>query len=164
MLPKITALFRLAKDPDLRFSPSGMAVCNLYLVASEKYKEKETQLFISATAFSKTAEFIATVTKGQRVYVTGKLQTESWEKDGQRQSKISMIIDSFEYVEKKQDNSTQPAPNQSKPAQTGNTGQQAQDQQGFYQPQQPQQPQNDADGGFTPDSDIPFIQHGRFML
>jgi len=142
MLPKITHLFRLVKDPELKFTPNGLQVCSLYLAASEKYKEKETQLFISATAFSKTAEFIATVKKGQRIFCTGKIQTESWEKDGQRQSKISMIIDSFDYVEKRDES---------------NNGQQSnapQAQQGFQQPAQQNQAQQNQP--FEDDKNIPF--------
>ncbi len=117
MLPKISNIFRLAKEADLRFTPAGLAVCNLYLVASEKYKDKESQLWISATAFGKTAEFIATVQKGQRVFCSGKIQTESWEKEGQNQSKISMIIDSFDYIEKRDNEPQQPAQQNNQQAQ-----------------------------------------------
>lgn len=119
MLPKISHMFRLVKDVDSRFTPDGMQVCSLYLVASEKYKEKEKQIWIGATAFGKTAEFIANIKKGQRVFVNGKLQTDEWtNQQGEKQSRITMIIDSFEYVEKRdsgaqtQDNAPQQAPAQ----------------------------------------------------
>lgn len=102
MLPKLNFMARLVREPETQYTQSGMAVCRVTLASSEKYKERETQCFIDATAFNKTAEFLANVQKGHRVHVAGKLQTEQWEKDGQKRSKISMIIESFEYVESKQ--------------------------------------------------------------
>ena len=137
MLPKITHLFRLTRDPETQFTTGGLQVTKLGLAASEKYKEKETQLFIDATAFGKTAEFIATVSKGQRIFATGKIQTEQWEdkNGGGKRSKTTMIIDSFDYIEKRDDS---PAP-------------QPRD----YAPQQSQQgaPSSNFDGF---DDDIPF--------
>ena len=107
MLPKITHLFRLTREPELRYSQSGTALCKIGLVASEKYKDKENTIFIDATAFGKTAEMINNVQKGQRIFVTGRLQTEEWQdNNGQKRSKISMTIENFEYVEKR-DNSQQ---------------------------------------------------------
>ena len=102
MLPKLNFMARLVREPETQYTQNGMAVCKVTLASSEKYKERETQCFIDATAFNKTAEFMSSVQKGHRVHVAGKLQTESWEKDGQKRSKISMIIESFEYVESKQ--------------------------------------------------------------
>jgi single-strand DNA-binding protein len=88
-----------------------MQVTKLGLAASEKYKDKETQLFLDATAFGKTAEFIATVSKGQRIFATGKIQTDQWEdkNTGDKRSKVSMIIESFDYVEKRDSATQQPA-------------------------------------------------------
>jgi single-strand DNA-binding protein len=107
MLPKITHLFRLTREPELRYSQSGTALCKIGLVASEKYKDKENTLFIDATAFGNIAELINNVQKGQRIFVTGRLQTEEWQdNNGQKRSKISMTIENFEYVEKR-DNSQQ---------------------------------------------------------
>jgi len=99
-LAKVTGLFRLTRDAELRYSGSGSAVLKLGLACSEKFGDKETQLFIDATAFGKPAEIINQYagTKGTQIFLTGKLQTESWEKDGQRQSKTTMVIDGFDFV------------------------------------------------------------------
>lgn len=121
-LPKFTNMYRLTRAPELTFSQSGVAVCRVGLACSEKYGEKETQLFIDATAFKKTGEMLATVQKGHRVVVTGKLETQSWQQDGQNRSKICMIIENFEFVEPKQQ-SQQPQ----------NNGYQQQPQQQHYQ-------------------------------
>lgn len=102
MLPKISFLARTTRDCESIFVPSGTQITKLGLACSEKYGDKETQLFIDAVAFGKTGEFIANVQKGQRVFVSGKIQTESWQdQQGQKRSKISMVIENFEYVEKR---------------------------------------------------------------
>jgi len=108
-LPKIGFLARLTRESETSYTGSGMCITKVGLACSEKYKEKETVLFITGTAFNKTAEMIAQINKGQRVYVFGKLQTDQWEdkSTGQKRSQISMIIESFEFIEKKQDNQQQ---------------------------------------------------------
>lgn len=102
MLPKINHVFRLTREPELRISQTGVSICKVGLAASEKYSDKETQLFIDGTAFKKTAEMLNTVQKGQRVFVSGKLQTDSWvDQSGQKQSRTTMIIEQFEFIEKR---------------------------------------------------------------
>ena len=103
MLPKISFLARTTRDTELIYTASGTALCKVGLACSEKYGEKETQLFIDAVAFGKTGEMINNVQKGQRVFVHGKIQTEQWQdRQGQKRSKISLVIESFEFIEKKE--------------------------------------------------------------
>ena len=97
----------MVKEPELRFTPAGLEIASLYMVAGEKYKDKETNLWIGATAFGKTAELISKIGKGQRVNVFGKLQTDEWNNaQGEKQSRITMIVESFEYIEKRDDSQT----------------------------------------------------------
>jgi len=111
MLPKITHLFRITRDPELRYGQSGTALCKLGLVASDKYKDKETTLWLDATAFGKTAELLNSTRKGQRIFITGRLQTDQWiNSEGQKQSKTTMTIEGFEYVEKRDDSQPQQPP------------------------------------------------------
>lgn len=104
-LPKMWHMYRMTRPAELTFSGAGMAICKVGLACSEKYGDKETTLFIDGTAFKKTAEMLEKVQKGQRVLILGKYQTESWtdKTTGANRSKITMIIEQFEYVEKKQD-------------------------------------------------------------
>ena len=104
-LPKVSFLARMSRDTQLQYSGSGVAFCKVGLVCSEKYQDKETSLFIDGTCFKKTAEMIATIPKGKRVFVIGKIQTESWDdkQSGQKRSKTTMIIESFEFIEPRQD-------------------------------------------------------------
>ena len=103
MLPKICHVFRLSRDPELRYTAGGTTVCKVGLVASEKRGEDETTLWIDGTAFGKTAEFLNNVRKGQRVFVTGRLQTDRWtDNSGGSRSRTTMIIENFEYIEKRE--------------------------------------------------------------
>ena len=102
MLAKINGLFRLTRDMEVRFSQSGNAIGSMGVACSEKYGDKETQLFLDATCFGKTAEILQQYagTKGTQIYLSGKLQTESWDDKttGQKRSKTAMIIEGFDFV------------------------------------------------------------------
>jgi single-strand DNA-binding protein len=102
-LPLISGEFRLAADPELRFSPAGMAVSNVRLVASSRKLNKETDkweddktCWIDGVVFKDHAEHVAeSLRKGDLVVVTGHIQTDEWEKDGEKRSKIAMVIDAI---------------------------------------------------------------------
>ena len=88
----------LTKDPELRYLPSGKAVCNLRMAYSEKYRtaqgeQKEEVLFIDACIFGKPAEAASTyLKKGRNVFVEGKLRVRDWvNKDGQKRKAIEII-------------------------------------------------------------------------
>lgn len=100
MLAKISGVFRLTRDAELRYTASGVAILKVGLACSEKYKDKETQLFIDGTAFGKSGELINQYagSKGTQIFIAGKLQTDMWEKDGQKQSKISIQIEDFQFL------------------------------------------------------------------
>ena len=136
-LAKISGLFRLTRDAELAYSGSGMPILKLGLVNSEKYKDKETTLFIDGTAFSKPAEIINQYagTKGTQIYLTGKLQTDMWDDaNGQKRSKISMIIETFDFVSSRDNTQQQPQGQQGQ-----SYSQPQQNAQPQYQPQQNQQ-------------------------
>jgi single-strand DNA-binding protein len=104
MLAKVTGLFRLTRDAELTYAQSGTAVLKLGLVNSEKYNDKETTLFLDATAFGKPAEIINQYagTKGTQIFLTGKLQTDQWtDQSGQKRSKVTMIVEGFDFVSNK---------------------------------------------------------------
>lgn len=136
MLAKINGLFRLTRDAELIMSQSGTAILKLGLACSEKRGDNESQLFLDATAFGKPAEIINQYagTKGTQMFLSGKLQTESWQdKQGNNRSKTTMIIEAFEFVGGKKEAQHNTAP---QPQQYQNT--QAQGMQQYVPPQQPQ--------------------------
>lgn len=125
MLPKINGLFRLTRDAELTYTPSGMAVLKMGLAASEKYKDKESTCFIDATCFGKVAEILNQYagTKGTQIYLTGKLELQQWDdrNTGERRSRHALVVDGFDFVsgqgnQQPQQQHQQQAPMQQAPA------------------------------------------------
>lgn len=106
----VNILGRLTRDVDLRMTTSNLAIGRFNVavdrkLSKEKRQEAEknnqpTADFISCIAFGRTAENIATYfKKGQRIAVSGHIQTGSYEKDGQRIYTTDVVVDSFDFVE-----------------------------------------------------------------
>ena len=99
-MPDVNKVFlagRLTRDPELRYIPSGMAVCKLGLAVSRFYKSKdgekrEETLFINVTTWGKTAEFANEyLRKGRPVLVEGQLRSNEFEdKSGQKRTVIEV--------------------------------------------------------------------------
>jgi single-strand DNA-binding protein len=160
MLAKITGLFRLTRDAELTYSQNGVAVLKMGLVNSEKFKDKETTLFIDAVAFNKPAEILNQYAgkKGTQIYLTGKLQTEQWvDQNQQKRSKISMTIEGFDFVSTKEQGQQAQTPQQNG-GQQQNYNQGQQQQYGQQQTQQPAQQtygqnnQQAPQGGYNPNN------------
>lgn len=90
---------RLTRDPETKYLPSGMAVTNIAVAVSRPFKDKsgewrEEVAFVDVEVWGKTAERVAETTrKGQPVYVEGRLKQDTWERDGQKQSKMRVSAD-----------------------------------------------------------------------
>lgn len=100
-LPTVSGEFRIATDPELRFSPNGVAVCKLRAVASHRKKVddewKDTNtLWTSLTMFKEQAEHAAeSFEKGDLVVVTGRIELQEWEKDGHTNRAANILVDSI---------------------------------------------------------------------
>src|SRR3990167_5890033 len=96
-LNQVTLMGNLTRDPELRQTPSGQSVCNFSLAINSSYKDstgewKEKTDFINIVAWAKLADNIVQyVTKGRSILITGKLQTQTWEQDGQKRSKTEVV-------------------------------------------------------------------------
>ncbi len=82
---------RLGKDPEMRYTPGGAAVTNFSIAVSSYAKKKdddgfdEQTVWIDVTCWTKVAERVAQYAKaGTEVIVSGRIDTKSWEKDGQK--------------------------------------------------------------------------------
>lgn len=89
-------LGNLTRDPELRYTPSGTACASFSVAVNINRKsggEKKTEVsYIDIKAWKNTAEYISNYAqKGTQVFVSGQLKQETWEKDGQRRSKIKVI-------------------------------------------------------------------------
>lgn len=97
-LNRVQLVGRLTRDPELRYLPSGTALCKLGLAVSRFFRtkdgeRKEETMFINATCWSKTAEFVGEYyKKGRPVMIEGRLQSNEWEdkNTGQKRSMIEV--------------------------------------------------------------------------
>jgi len=97
----VTVMGNCTRDPELRFTPSGMAVATFGLAVNRRWQNRQTNeweeavSFFDVTAWQQLAENVAeSVFKGTRVIVTGRLDQRSWEtQDGDKRSKIEIVAD-----------------------------------------------------------------------
>ena len=91
---------RAGKDPEMRYASSGTAVCNLSIAVGYKYKDEESTEWVRVTTFGKLAEIIAEyVSKGSQVFVSGRMQTSSWEdKDGVKRYTTGIIANTVQFL------------------------------------------------------------------
>jgi len=86
---KVILLGNLTRDPEMRMTPSGQAICKFALAVNRSYtgqdgQKKEEVTFVDIDAFGKQAETIGKYcTKGGQLFVEGRLKLDSWEKNGE---------------------------------------------------------------------------------
>src|SRR5437588_585880 len=104
-LNRVMLMGNLTRDPELRYTPSGMAVCNLGLAVNRTWtdkagqKQKETT-FLRIVVWGKTGENCGSyLKKGRSVLIEGRLQSRSWEgKDGQKNNTIEVVADRVHFL------------------------------------------------------------------
>lgn len=105
---QVILMGNLTRDPTLSYTPSQCAVVDFGLACNRKFKKAdesmgEETLFIECRCFGKRAEVISKhFSKGNPIFVVGRLKFETWEKDDEKHSRIRVVVESFEFVEKKQ--------------------------------------------------------------
>ncbi len=111
----------LTRDPDLRSTASGMPVLGFGVAVNDRRKNQQTgewedyPNFIDCTMFGARAQSVSRfLNKGMKVAIEGKLRWSQWERDGQKRSKIEVIVDEIEFMTSRNQNS---APAVSAPAQ-----------------------------------------------
>ena len=96
---------RLVRDPDLRRTPNGTAVCSFTVAWSETVKDRENKLFLDCVAWQGTAELLCKYfTKGKELVVEGKLGTRKWQdKNGNDRVSTELTVDRVHFCGKKED-------------------------------------------------------------
>ena len=109
-LNKVQLIGRLGKDPELRQSQAGVAICNFSLATSERYKDssgdwQERTEWHRVTAFGSRGEVLAKHTsKGSQLYVEGALSTRKWDdKDGNTRYTTEIVLRDFQFLDSKGD-------------------------------------------------------------
>lgn len=102
---RVTITGNLTRDPDLRTTANGNPVLGLGVAVNDRHKNQQTgewedyPNFIDCTMFGSRAEKITHyLTKGMKVAIEGRLRWSQWEKDGQKRSKVEVIIEEIEFM------------------------------------------------------------------
>ena len=94
---QVILMGNLTRDPELRNTPSGQSVCNFGLALNRSYKNADGEWveatdFVDIVAWGPLGERVAQyLTKGRPALVNGRLQSRSWEQDGQKRSKLEVV-------------------------------------------------------------------------
>ena len=107
MMNRVCLIGRITKDPEIKYTQSGVAVVSFTLAVDRGFKDENGESptdFINCVAWRSQAEFIANwIKKGYLLGVAGSLQTRSWQTtNGENRSVTEVIIDSVENLTPKE--------------------------------------------------------------
>src|ERR1700690_4042961 len=109
-LNQVTLMGNLTRDPELRQIPSGQSVCSFSLALNRSYKDssgewQEATDFIDIVAWAALGERVAQyLYKGRRCLVQGRLQSRSWEQDGQKRNKVEVLANDVTFLDGRGEN------------------------------------------------------------
>ena len=109
-IPTISDVAGVIAEPELRYTGSGKAVLNLRFAFNDSRFNDQTRqwentrtFYVDGTAWEDVALRLAdTIRSGDQVYVEGRLETQEWEKDGQKRSKPNLTVRTVRKLEKAQ--------------------------------------------------------------
>lgn len=105
-LNKVFLIGNLTRDPELRYTPKGTAICQFALAVNRQFKDESGQsrdetCFIDIEAWSKQGELVAKyLTKGSPAMVEGRLKLDQWEDktSGQKRSKLKVVLENVQFL------------------------------------------------------------------
>ena len=106
-LNKVLLIGHLGKDPELKYTPNGTAVCNFSIASSDSYKGDDGNWvdrteWHNIVVWRKLAEICGQyLKKGSKIYMEGKLTTESYEKDGIKRYITKIVMSDMLMLDKK---------------------------------------------------------------
>jgi single-strand DNA-binding protein len=101
---QVTLMGNLTRDPELRTTPNGQSVCSFSLALNRSYKGadgnwQEATDYIDVVAWAALGERVAQyLSKGRPCLVSGRLQSRSWEQDGQKRSKVEVVANDVTFL------------------------------------------------------------------
>ena len=101
---RVIIMGNLTRDIELRYTPSGKAVCDVGVAVNEKRKDAsgnyvDETLFVDVTLWAGTAEIANEhLGKGSAVHIEGRLKLDTWETDGQKRSKLKIVGERVQFV------------------------------------------------------------------
>lgn len=104
---KCILIGNLCRDPEVKYTPKGTAVCKLSLALNRTWKtesgeQREEVTFVEVDAFGRQAEVIGQyLKKGRPLMVEGRLKLDSWDDKttGQKRSKLGVTLESFQFLD-----------------------------------------------------------------
>jgi single-strand DNA-binding protein len=105
-LNKVFLIGNLTRDPELRVTPKGTAVCQFGLAVNRQYKDesgatRDETAFIDIEAWGKQGELASKyLQKGSPAFIEGRLKFDSWEdkQSGQKRSKLKVVLDNVQFL------------------------------------------------------------------
>jgi single-strand DNA-binding protein len=100
---RVILVGNLTRDPELRYIPSGTAVSEIGLAVNDRVKKGDQWVdettFVDVTMWGRTAEVANEyLSKGAPVLIEGRLKLDSWEKDGQKRSKLRVVCEKMQML------------------------------------------------------------------
>jgi single-strand DNA-binding protein len=105
MINNVVLIGRVTFDPEMRTTPTGLAVCNIGIAVERDYKNdqgnKETDFF-SIVVWKKLAESVYQyVGKGSLIGVSGRLQSRKYERNGENRTSVEIVAESIQFLDRK---------------------------------------------------------------
>jgi len=108
-LNKVMLIGNLTRDPEVRFTPKGSAVCDMAIAVNRRYvndqgERQEEVTYLDVVLWNKTAELAGQyLSKGKPVYIEGRMQMDTWEDKatGQKRSKIRIVCENMQFLDSK---------------------------------------------------------------
>ena len=90
---------RIAKDPEVKYTAEGTAMCSVNLACGWKTKAKEGTEWVRVVAYGKLAEIIGEyMKKGSQMYVSGRMTTRTYDKDGEKRYSTEIVADQMQML------------------------------------------------------------------
>ena len=154
---------RLGADPELRQTSGGLAILSMRVAVNEYRKNKQTgetdeyTNWVDCSMFGERAQKVSQhVSKGSKVAIEGRLRYSTWEKDGQKRSKLEVIIEEIEFLSQGNQTSQYQASQYQSPQYQAAQYQAPQAAPQYQAPQQAPQPAQMPAQASMYDEDIPF--------
>lgn len=103
---KVYLIGNLTRDPELRVTPKGTAICQFGIAVNRQFKDesgamRDDTTFVDIEAWGKQGETIGKyMTKGRPLFVEGRLKLDQWEDktSGQKRSKLKVVLENFQFL------------------------------------------------------------------
>lgn len=107
---KVILMGNLTRDPELRVTANGNSICKIGLAVNRVFTTKDGErreevTYVDVDAFGKQADVINKyMRKGRPIMVEGRLKFDQWESEGQKRSKLGVVLEKFEFLGGRDDN------------------------------------------------------------